>query len=110
MEISLHSNLSDLDLSNNLIPTLSRHHRLALDRLATNHTISLHLRGNPLTCTCQALDMVRWLGRTAVRLDGDINNDGYDEDYDDNGRDYPCVLEDGSMSSTGAVMAQWKSH
>ena len=54
--------------------------------------------------------MVRWLGRTAVRLDGDNNNDGYDEDYDDNGRDYPCVLEDGSMSSTGAVMARWESH
>lgn len=102
--------LSELDLSNNLIHILPLSQRHALDRLAATHTLTLRLRGNPLTCTCQGLDMVRWLTQTVVRLDGDNRNEGYDDDYDDNGRDYPCVLEDGSMSSTVSVMAQWESH
>ena len=111
MDLTLQPDLSLLDLSRNMIHALPASHRQALDRLAASHTTSLRLRGNPLACTCHTLDSVRWLAETSVRLDGDNTNDeGYDEDYDDNGRDFPCVLEDGGVSSTGAVAAQWDGH
>ena len=110
VDVAVQTALSDLDLSNNMIHTFTFPHRQDLDRLAADHTVTLRLRGNPLTCTCKTLDMVRWLAQTVVRLDGDNVNEGFDDDYDDNGRDYPCVLEDGSMSSTASVMAQWESH
>ncbi|XP_076466677.1 toll-like receptor 4 isoform X2 [Babylonia areolata] len=109
VDISLLTDLEDLDLRDNLIHILSRTDTQTLDRLAANHTLTLRLRGNPLSCTCQALDMVRWLGTTTVRLDGEVN-DGFDDDYDDNGRDFPCTLEDGSMSSTRRVLAEWEGH
>ncbi|KAK7102541.1 toll-like receptor 3 [Littorina saxatilis] len=110
VDVSMQTSLSNLDLSHNNIPSLDSDVRQTLDNLAANHTVTLRLRGNPLTCTCQSLDMVRWLATTVVRLDGDNHNLAYDDDYDDNGRDYPCVLEDGGMGSTGSVMAQWEAH
>ncbi|KAK7102540.1 toll-like receptor 3 [Littorina saxatilis] len=110
VDVSMQTSLSNLDLSHNNIPSLDSDVRQTLDNLAANHTVTLRLRGNPLTCTCQSLDMVSWLATTVVRLDGDNHNMAYDDDYDDNGRDYPCVLEDGGMGSTGSVMAQWEAH
>ncbi|KAK7087134.1 hypothetical protein V1264_021223 [Littorina saxatilis] len=108
--MSMQTSLSYLDLSHNNIPSMDPDVRQTLDNLAAKHTVTLRLRGNPLTCTCQSLDMVRWLATTVVRLDGDNHNLAYDDDYDDNGRDYPCALEDGGMGSTGSVMAQWEAH
>ncbi|KAL8600174.1 hypothetical protein ACOMHN_060126 [Nucella lapillus] len=104
--------LEDVDLSHNEIHILSPTDRQILDHLAstTDHPFTLRLRGNPLSCACPALDMVSWLKLTAIRLDGENKNEGFDEDYDDNGRDYPCVLEGGSVSSTWEVMGQWESH
>ncbi|XP_076453183.1 uncharacterized protein LOC143288496 [Babylonia areolata] len=110
VDISLLTELEDLDLRDNLIHILSRTDTQTMDRLAASHTLTLRLRGNPLSCTCQALDMVHWLGTTTVRLDGDVHNEGFDDDYDDNGRDFPCVLEDGSESSTRRVLAEWEGH
>ncbi|XP_070193096.1 toll-like receptor 4 [Littorina saxatilis] len=110
VDVSMQTSLSHLDLSHNNIPSLDSDVRQTLDNLAANHTVTLRLRGNPLTCTCQSLDMVSWLATTVVRLDGDNHNLAYDDDYDDNGRDYPCVREDGGMGSTGSVMAQWEAH
>ncbi|KAK7087135.1 hypothetical protein V1264_021224 [Littorina saxatilis] len=110
VDVSMQTSLSHLDLSHNMIPSMDPDVRQTLDNLAAKHTVTLRLRGNPLTCTCQTLDMVRWLATTVVRLDGDNHNLAYDDDYDDNGRDYPCVLEDGGMGSTLSVMAQWEAH
>ncbi|XP_070190260.1 toll-like receptor 4 [Littorina saxatilis] len=110
VDVSMQTSLSYLDLSYNMIPSMDPDFRQTLDNLAANHTVTLRLRGNPLTCTCKSLDMVRWLATTVVRLDGDNHNLAYDDDYDDNGRDYPCVLEDGGMGSTGSVMAEWEAH
>ncbi|XP_076459118.1 uncharacterized protein LOC143292576 [Babylonia areolata] len=110
VDISHLTELEDLDLRDNLIHILPRTDTQTLDRLAASHTLTLRLRGNPLSCTCQALDMVHWLGTTTVRLDGEVHDDGFDDDYDDNGRDYPCALEDGSMSSTRRVLAEWEGH
>ena len=110
MDLTLLPALREVDLTNNMIPYLPLSLTHTLDHLAATHTFTLRLRGNPLTCTCQTLDMVAWLATTDVRLDGDITSDGFDDDYDDNGRDYPCVLEDGRLSSTVSVMAQWEAH
>nr|KAG5706045.1 hypothetical protein BaRGS_028154 [Batillaria attramentaria] len=109
-DLSLQTHLSVLDLSNNMLPTLLPHERRLLDTLAKNHTLQLRLRKNQLSCTCSGLDFVRWLALTVIRLDGHNDNTGYDDDYDDNGRDYPCVGEDGGMTSTGMVMADWDGH
>ena len=91
------------------LPASLRHR---LDRLASRRPFLLRLRGNPFSCTCDTLDMIDWLGTTDVRLDGDVDAAelGFDDDYDDNGRDYPCVREDGSRSSTGSMFAQREGH
>nr|KAG5706042.1 hypothetical protein BaRGS_028151 [Batillaria attramentaria] len=109
-DLSLQTHLSVLDLSDNTLSTLLPHERRLLDTLAKNHTLQLRLRNNPLSCTCSGLDFVRWLALTVIRLDGHNDNTGNDDDYDDNGRDYPCMGEDGSMTSTGVVMADWDGH
>ena len=110
MDLTLLPALREVDLTNNMISYLPLSLTNTLDHLAARHTFTVRLRGNPLTCTCQTLDMVAWLAATDVRLDGDITSDGFDDDYDDNGRDYSCMLEDGRLSSTVSVMAQWEVH
>ncbi|KAK7496179.1 hypothetical protein BaRGS_00012589 [Batillaria attramentaria] len=109
-DLSVQTHLSVLDLSDNMLPTLLPHERRLLDILARNHTLQLRLRKNPLSCTCSGLDFVRWLTLTVIRLDGHNDNTGHNDDYDDNGHDYPCVGENGSMTSTGVVMADWDGH
>ena len=104
--------LAELDMSSNMMTTLSASLRHDLDRLADRRPFQIRLRGNPFSCTCDTLDMIDWLGTTAVRLDGDIGAEqlGFDDNYDDNGHDYPCVREDGSRSSTGSMFAQREGH
>ena len=111
VDITHYSNLTELDLSFNSMTSLTLHERRAFDSLAsTRPGFTLRLRGNPFSCTCSNLDFVRWLATTAVRLDGDNNNEGHDDDYDDNGRVYPCLAQDGSMTDTGEVIADWDFH
>ncbi|GFS02789.1 Toll-like receptor g [Elysia marginata] len=57
-----------LDLARNSIWAISERTRNALDRLATAGNISLDLTYNPLPCTCEGLDLFRWLSSTRVRL------------------------------------------
>ena len=59
----------------------------------------MNLAGNPLNCRCYNLDMVEWFWHTSVLLDG-------------GGRpgNYTCVSEDGEVTSTERVVAQWDWH
>lgn len=92
-----------LDLSDNIIPTLSPQEREVFNDLAARHTFQLRLKGNPISCACANMDFIYWLEITKVSLDGDNFNIEYDDDFDDNGRSYPCVTEEGEMLNTKTI-------
>nr|KAG5700416.1 hypothetical protein BaRGS_010329 [Batillaria attramentaria] len=53
-----------LDLSHNMLTTLLPHDRQTLDELASRHTFTLRLHGNPLLCACSNVDFWNWLETT----------------------------------------------
>ncbi|XP_059143093.1 toll-like receptor 4 isoform X2 [Physella acuta] len=57
-----------LDLSRNSISWIGQRMRDDLDQIALNHSVSLDLSSNPLPCTCDGLDVLRWLAMTNVRI------------------------------------------
>ena len=62
------ANLSHLDLSVNLLPHLSQKNTADLNTLASHHSISVALAGNPLTCSCDSLHFLKWVTETKVNL------------------------------------------
>ncbi|KAK7115736.1 toll-like receptor 3 [Littorina saxatilis] len=92
LKLDQHHNLSVLDLSHNVITHLEAEDRHAIDRLALSRAqpFFLHLHGNPLACTCDTLLFIRWLSETRALLD--------------QGGNYTCVSDDGSLQSTLAVI------
>ncbi|KAK7108676.1 toll-like receptor 4 [Littorina saxatilis] len=71
VDVGLHPNLTDLDLSFNSVPSLTSVERDSLDELASRHLFRLNLRGNPMLCACSNLNFLRWMWDTHVILDGD---------------------------------------
>ncbi|XP_076461809.1 toll-like receptor 4 [Babylonia areolata] len=99
VSVGHHDYLTSLDLSHNMLPTLTVAERAAMDHLASRHHFRLRLTGNPLACTCASLDMVQWMGHTRVSLDG--------EGAEGN---YSCTMETGEMSDTHRVLAAMLPH
>ncbi|KAK0048329.1 toll-like receptor 4 [Biomphalaria pfeifferi] len=80
-------NLRILDLSNNVIFTLTTETTKALDFLnSKNKGLQLMLNGNILSCGCHDLSFLQWLNSTSVSLD--------------NNRNYTCMNKDGERTNT----------
>ncbi|KAI8779919.1 leucine-rich repeat receptor protein CLAVATA2 [Biomphalaria glabrata] len=80
-------NLKYLDMSNNVITTLTFEATGALDfQSLKNKGFQLMLNGNILSCGCHDLSFLQWLNSTLVRLD--------------NNRNYTCMNKDGERTNT----------
>ncbi|XP_055867123.1 toll-like receptor 4 [Biomphalaria glabrata] len=80
-------NLKILDLSSNIITTLTTDTTEALDLLnSRNGGFQLMLNGNILSCGCHDLSFLQWLNSTLVSLD--------------NNRNYTCMNKDGERTNT----------
>ncbi|KAK6964181.1 TLR cluster1 member 19 [Biomphalaria glabrata] len=80
-------NLKILDLSNNVITTLTPDSTMALDVLhSRNGGLKFMLNGNILSCGCHDLSFLQWLNSTSVSLD--------------NNRNYTCMNKDGERTNT----------
>ena len=56
-----------------------------LDHMQTMHSMSLFLTGNAFECSCDNIELIRWLHKTDVKLDS---------------RSYKCVLKNRNNSNT----------
>ncbi|KAL8625674.1 hypothetical protein ACOMHN_043949 [Nucella lapillus] len=99
IDLRYHKELRRLDLKRNMLTTLTLTERQDLDELAERHQFSLRLKGNPLACACFNLDLVQWLWRTSVLLDGDGH-----------AANYTCTTQKGEVTSTEQVMDNWLGH
>ncbi|KAI8779937.1 toll receptor 13, partial [Biomphalaria glabrata] len=80
-------NLKILDLSSNIITSLTPETTMAVDFLnSKNKLFQLMLNGNILSCGCNDLSFLQWLNSTLVRLD--------------NNRNYTCMNKDGQRTNT----------
>uniref|UniRef100_A0A2C9KLI2 TIR domain-containing protein n=1 Tax=Biomphalaria glabrata TaxID=6526 RepID=A0A2C9KLI2_BIOGL len=80
-------NLKILDLSSNIITTLTTDTTDALDLLnSKNGGFQLMLNGNILSCGCHDLSFLQWLNSTLVSFD--------------NNRNYTCMNKDGERTNT----------
>ncbi|CAL1544066.1 unnamed protein product [Lymnaea stagnalis] len=57
-----------IDFSQNSITWISRQSRDDLDLIATDHEVYLDLTSNPLLCSCEGIELMRWLATTKVFL------------------------------------------
>ncbi|CAG2233128.1 unnamed protein product [Mytilus edulis] len=80
-----HLKIRELDVRNNLLTGMSLEIRNWLDQMQTMHSMSLFLAGNAFECSCNNIDLIRWLQTTDVKLDS---------------LSYNCVLPNGSNSNT----------
>ncbi|CAG2226548.1 unnamed protein product [Mytilus edulis] len=61
--------LSNLDLSNNRISNLDEHSRFQLEKVyKVNNNFSIDISGNPLKCSCDTIDFIKWMSTTKVRI------------------------------------------
>ncbi|XP_071078590.1 toll-like receptor 4 [Haliotis cracherodii] len=88
--------LTILDLSTNSLTHMSDKEMNTLDTISYRNRLTLKLEGNPISCSCQALSFVTWLSTTYVALD--------------KGGNYTCVDEEGVITSTSAVNANFNWH
>ena len=57
-----------LDLASNSISSISKRTRDELDDLAANGNISVDLTFNPLPCTCEGFELLKWMSETQVHI------------------------------------------
>ncbi|KAK7482589.1 hypothetical protein BaRGS_00026190 [Batillaria attramentaria] len=81
-DISHMKNLVHLDLADNQLHTLPKSVRDHLDSLAEIRHITVNMTLNPIGCTCQNIDFLKWVRDTRV-------------DFGTH-KDYYCQMEDGS--------------
>ncbi|XP_050410861.1 toll-like receptor 4 isoform X2 [Patella vulgata] len=87
--------LNALYLNHNAITTLKYETRDMLEKTTENNKkLQLHLWGNVLICTCEAIPFLLWLEETRVNLDR---------------ISYSCIESSGIPTSTKAVYNQWTS-
>lgn len=60
--------LSHLDLSYNSLTHLRTSETLWLVKLSAQTDISVHLQGNPLSCSCSTVEFLQWLIETEVEI------------------------------------------
>ncbi|XP_005102129.1 toll-like receptor 7 [Aplysia californica] len=97
-DISLTPRLQYLDLSKNSILQLNVKQRHELDLHSNKVTgFRLELKDNMLSCSCDSIPFVWWLGHTTLLLD--------------NGGNYTCITAQGKISYTSAyrdTRALWR--
>ncbi|XP_071125222.1 toll-like receptor 4 [Mytilus edulis] len=61
--------LSHLDLSNNRISSLDENARCHLDEVYKGkNNFSIDISGNPLTCSCDTIDFIKWMSTTKIKI------------------------------------------
>nr|KAI8745906.1 leucine-rich repeat receptor-like protein CLAVATA2 [Biomphalaria glabrata] len=89
-DLKLTPNLKTLDISFNVITTLTAETTAVFDYLnSKNGGFQLMLNGNILSCGCHDLPFLHWLNRTPIGLD--------------NNRNYTCMNKDGERTNTLAL-------
>ncbi|XP_062569045.1 uncharacterized protein LOC134231144 [Saccostrea cucullata] len=53
--------LTELDLSNNELSSFPDSAKMALDSIQISHPVKIRLRGNDLRCSCDSLDLLKWM-------------------------------------------------
>ena len=69
-DIAKMENLSELNISSNLLTQLNSHERQTLDMMNQRKNISIDLNQNPLQCSCDTLGFLRWILVTEVEVSG----------------------------------------
>ncbi|XP_046553715.1 toll-like receptor 8 [Haliotis rubra] len=87
--------LNLIDISFNLIGQMDRDTRLKLDLSAEKNNLKLIIKGNTFSCSCRNLDFILWLVDTPVIYEND--------------RNFPCILDNGTMTGTVDVAKQYES-
>ncbi|XP_041348792.1 toll-like receptor 2 type-2 [Gigantopelta aegis] len=94
--------LSTLDLSDNSLSELDAATTAALDKMVDRDSkkgLSLMLENNLMFCGCSSQRFILWLFETPVQLD--------------NGRNYKCISENGSVTTTRDIYnrfeQEWRS-
>ncbi|KAK6964219.1 TLR cluster1 member 23 [Biomphalaria glabrata] len=86
-DLNFTQNLKILNISNNVITSLTAEVTAAIDFLnSKNKGFQLMLNGNILSCGCHDLSFLQWLNSTLVSLD--------------NNRNYTCMSKDGERTNT----------
>ncbi|KAL3852485.1 hypothetical protein ACJMK2_016116 [Sinanodonta woodiana] len=62
------TNLTNIDMSYNKIETLPNSLTHHMDRIAKNNHVVINLSGNPISCTCENIEFLRWMMETNVQL------------------------------------------
>ncbi|CAG2207027.1 unnamed protein product [Mytilus edulis] len=81
-DLSRSPNLRFLDLSNNLITSLTERNMAMFDNIAKISNLTINMYNNPLSCNCVTLPFLTWMTKTRVIF---LHQ-----------RQYRCVLDDGS--------------
>lgn len=92
VEMSQMKHLVSLDLSHNGISVLSKLTMHALDFSASFNTVSVNLLGNPLMCTCDNMQFLKWLNQPA--------SSGLHFPHKE---EYKCVFSNSSSAKIGNI-------
>ena len=68
--VDMFKELSVMDLSFNKLSTLSKEAMDGLDDININQNLKVNLTGNPLACTCENKDFIRWLALSKIVFPG----------------------------------------
>ncbi|KAJ8315798.1 hypothetical protein KUTeg_007948 [Tegillarca granosa] len=80
-DVPVFSKLQFIDLSNNVINTLSKSEQEDLDNVEKKTDfITLDLSGNQLQCTCNNLNFLRWMNKTNVKFRNIANTNCVDDE------------------------------
>ncbi|KAK7482591.1 hypothetical protein BaRGS_00026192 [Batillaria attramentaria] len=88
--ISHMENIQHLDFSQNQLNTLPKWVRDHLDSVAERHNVSVNMTYNPIACTCQNIDFLRWIRGSKVDFGTHEN--------------YYCLLADGSLKPMSDIL------
>ncbi|XP_061178660.1 toll-like receptor 4 [Saccostrea echinata] len=66
--------LKVLDLSNNELSSFSDTAKMALESMQINHPVNISLKGNDLRCSCDSLDLLKWILKSKIRF---VDRDSY---------------------------------
>ncbi|CAC5366356.1 unnamed protein product [Mytilus coruscus] len=85
LQLSDQTKVKMLDISKNLLTSVSSTIRVWADKMQELHGMALQLNDNAFECNCDNIDFIRWIQATKVNLDS---------------RSYKCKLSNGTVIDT----------
>ncbi|CAG2196865.1 CD283 [Mytilus edulis] len=85
LQLSDQTKIKMLDISKNLLTSVSPPIRVWADKMQYLHGMTLIINDNAFECTCDNIDFIRWIQTTKVNLDS---------------RSYKCKLSNGTVIDT----------